>query len=189
MDAAGKGGAIRRLTKALDARLYHTVPVAAPTDEERAQPYLWRFWRHLPAKGRFVIYDRSWYGRVLVDRIEGLCSDADWMRAYAEINQFEDQLSRSGMLVLKFWLQISKAEQLKRFREREHTRFKQFKITQEDWRNRAKWDQYQIAAADMIERTGTTVAPWTLVESNDKYFARVKVLRTTLTALERTLGA
>jgi len=188
MDAAGKGSAIRRLTAALDARLYHTFPVAAPTEEERAQPYLWRFWRHVPAKGRFTIYDRSWYGRVLVERIEGFCSEADWMRAYAEINQLESQLSRNGTLILKFWLQISKTEQLKRFREREQTGFKQFKITREDWRNRAKWGEYQIAAADMIERTGTAAAPWTLVESNDKYFARVKVLRTAVTAIEHMLG-
>lgn len=189
MDAAGKGGAIRRLTAALDARLYHTIPVAAPTDEERAQPYLWRFWRHLPLKGRFAFYDRSWYGRVLVERIEGFCSEADWMRAYSEINELEQQLSRSGTLVLKFWLQISKAEQLKRFKERERTRFKNFKITREDWRNREKWSQYQTAAADMIERTSTAHAPWTLIESNDKYHARVKVLRTVVTALERSLGA
>ena len=184
MDAAGKGGAIRRVTAALDARLYQTVPVAAPTDEERAQPYLWRFWRHVPRKGKFTIYDRSWYGRVLVERVEGFCSEPDWMRAYSEINDFEEQLARNGAIVAKFWLQISKEEQLRRFKEREKTRFKQFKITEEDWRNRGKWDAYQEAAADMIERTSTNLAPWTLIGANDKYHARVKVLETLVLAIE-----
>ena len=184
MDAAGKGGAIRRVTAALDARHYHTIPVAAPTDEERAQPYLWRFWRHVPRKGQFTIYDRSWYGRVLVERIEGFCAESDWMRAYAEINEFEEQLARNGAIVAKFWLQISKEEQLRRFKEREKTRFKQFKITEEDWRNRGKWNGYQEAAADMIERTSTPYAPWTLIEANDKYHARVKVLETLVRAVE-----
>jgi polyphosphate:AMP phosphotransferase len=188
MDAAGKGGAVRRVTAALDARLYHTIPIAAPTDEERAQPYLWRFWRHVPRRGYFTIYDRSWYGRVLVERIEGFCSEADWMRAYGEINDFEEQLARNGALVAKFWLQISKEEQYRRFKEREKTRFKRFKITPEDWRNREKWDGYQIAAADMIARTSTAHAPWTLVESNDKYHARVKVLSTIVRAIEDALG-
>ncbi|MEQ1440076.1 polyphosphate:AMP phosphotransferase [Fontimonas sp. SYSU GA230001] len=189
MDAAGKGGAIRRITSALDARLYHTIPVAAPSDEERAQPYLWRFWRHLPRHGRVTIYDRSWYGRVLVERVEGFCSEADWLRAYSEINDFEEQLTRSGTVVAKFWLQISKSEQLRRFRQREKTRFKRFKITPEDWRNREKWEAYQVAAADMIERTSTPQAPWTLVESNDKYHARIKVLETLTDAIESALDA
>jgi polyphosphate:AMP phosphotransferase len=189
MDAAGKGGAIRRVTAALDARLYHTIPVAAPTDEEKAQPYLWRFWRHVPRKGRFTIYDRSWYGRVLVERIEGFCSEADWMRAYAEINDFEELLARNGAVICKFWLQISKDEQLRRFKEREKTRFKRFKITAEDWRNREKWNAYQEAGADMIERTATAHAPWTLVEANDKYHARAKVLETVVRALENALDA
>src|SRR5262249_18475484 len=149
MDAAGKGGAIRRITAAIDARHYRTIPIAAPTDEERAQPYLWRFWRHVPRKGGFTIYDRSWYGRVLVERIEGFAAEPDWMRAYSEINEFEDQLADNGAIVLKFWLQISRDEQLKRFKQREKTRFKRFKITPEDWRNREKWDAYQQAAADM----------------------------------------
>jgi polyphosphate:AMP phosphotransferase len=187
MDAAGKGGAIRRVTAALDARLYHTIPIAAPTDEERAQPYLWRFWRHLPRKGRFTIYDRSWYGRVLVERIEKFCSDADWMRAYPEINDFENQLAQNGAIVAKFWLQISKEEQYKRFKLRERTRFKRFKITEEDWRNRGKWDEYQIAAADMIERTSTDYAPWVLVAANDKYHARVKILEHIVTAIRKAL--
>jgi len=187
MDAAGKGGAIRRLTRALDVRQYEVIPVAAPTDEERARPYLWRFWRHLPRKGRFTIYDRTWYGRVLVERVEGFCSESDWRRAYDEINAFEEQLVESGVVVVKFWLQISKDEQLRRFQERETTRFKRFKITPEDWRNREKWDAYQAAAADMIERTSTKHAPWTLVPANDKKVARLDVLRTTVKALERAL--
>jgi len=188
MDAAGKGGAIRRITAALDPRLYRTIPVAAPTDEERAQPYLWRFWRHVPRKNRFTIYDRSWYGRVLVERIEKFCSEADWMRAYSEINDFEEQLARSGAIVIKYWLQIDKAEQHRRFKEREKTRFKQFKITPEDWRNREKWVGYQAAASDMIERTSTSHAPWVLVEANDKYWARVKVVKSLVDALEKALG-
>jgi polyphosphate:AMP phosphotransferase len=188
MDAAGKGGAIRRITAAVDARLYHTIPIAAPTDEERAQPYLWRFWRHVPRKGRITLYDRSWYGRVLVERIEGFCSEADWLRAYSEINAFEEQLARNGAIVAKYWLQISKEEQFRRFKEREKTRFKRFKITDEDWRNRQKWDQYQVAAADMIERTSTSHAPWILVEANDKHFARAKILETLVHSIEQALS-
>jgi AMP-polyphosphate phosphotransferase len=187
MDAAGKGSTIRRVTGGLDARLYSVIPVAAPTDEERAQPYLWRFWRHLPRKGRITIYDRTWYGRVLVERIEGFCAEADWMRAYPEINDFEEQLGRAGIVVCKFWMQISREEQLRRFKERERTRFKRFKITPEDWRNREKWSLYQSAAADMIERTSTRGAPWTLVEANDKKFARLKVLETVCRRIELAL--
>jgi len=187
MDAAGKGGAIRRITAALDARLYRVIPIAAPTDEERAQPYLWRFWRHVPRLGRFTIYDRSWYGRVLVERVEGFAAEGDWMRAFAEINDFEEQLAQDGAVVIKYWLQISKTEQHRRFKQREKTRHKQFKITPEDWRNREKWNAYQVAAADMIERTSTAHAPWVLVESNDKYWARVKVLETLVEALAARL--
>jgi AMP-polyphosphate phosphotransferase len=187
VDAAGKGGAIRRVAAALDPRLYRIIPVAAPTDEERQKPYLWRFWRHLPRRGRFTIYDRSWYGRVLVERVEGYCTEADWMRAYAEINEFEEQIARSGGIVVKFWLQISKDEQLRRFKAREKTRFKQFKITPDDWRNRKKWDLYQTAAADMIDRTSTSLAPWTLVEANDKHHARLKILRAFVTAIDDAL--
>ncbi len=186
-DAAGKGGAIRRVTGALDARLYRTVPVAAPTEEERAQPYLWRFWRHIPGHSGIVMFDRTWYGRVLVERVEGFCSEADWMRAYDEINEFEEQLVRNGAVVCKFWLQISKDEQLERFQEREQTGFKRFKITPEDWRNRERWEDYERAVADMVDRTSTSLAPWTLVEANDKYFARVKVLRTICDALDDAL--
>jgi polyphosphate:AMP phosphotransferase len=186
-DAAGKGGAIRRVTGALDARLYEIVPVAAPTEEERAQPYLWRFWRHVPGHSGIVIFDRTWYGRVLVERVEGYCSEADWMRAYDEINEFEEQLAGSGAIVCKFWLQISKEEQLRRFEEREQTGFKRFKITEEDWRNRERWEAYEHAVADMVDRTSTSIAPWTLVEANDKWFARVKVLRTICERLEAEL--
>jgi polyphosphate:AMP phosphotransferase len=187
MDAAGKGGAIRRITGALDARLYRIIPIAAPTDEERAQPYLWRFWRHIPMKGRFTIYDRSWYGRVLVERVEKFATDAAWSRAYAEINDFEEQLSRNGAIVTKFWLQISKEEQYRRFKEREKTRHKQFKITAEDWRNRKKWSDYQVAAAEMIERTSTAIAPWVLAAANDKYHARLKVIESLCDRIEKAL--
>ncbi|MCG2576420.1 polyphosphate:AMP phosphotransferase [Dechloromonas sp. XY25] len=186
-DAAGKGGTIRRIGAALDARQYQIVPIAAPTEEERAQPYLWRFWRHLPRTGRATIFDRSWYGRVLVERVEGFCTEADWLRAYAEINDFEHQMVESGAIVVKFWLQISADEQLRRFKERQDTEFKRFKITDEDWRNREKWDDYVSAVCDMVDRTSTGLAPWTLVEANDKNFARVKVLRTVCERLEEAL--
>jgi polyphosphate:AMP phosphotransferase len=186
-DAAGKGGAIRRVTQALDARLYRTVPVAAPTEEEAARPYLWRFWRHIPGRGRFTIFDRSWYGRVLVERVEGLAGEPDWMRAYSEINDFEQSLVRHRIVVVKFWLAISKEEQLKRFRERQRVPFKRFKITPEDWRNRKKWDAYESAVCDMVDRTSTRIAPWTLVEANNKYYARIKVLKTLCKALDDAL--
>jgi len=187
MDAAGKGGAIRRIAGALDARLYRIIPVAAPTDEERAQPYLWRFWRHVPMNGRFTIYDRSWYGRVLVERVEKFAAEPDWARAYAEINDFEEQLACNGGIVTKFWLQISKEEQYRRFKEREKTRHKQFKITAEDWRNRKRWKEYQVAAVEMIERTSTARAPWTLVASNDKYHARLKVIESLCDRIESVI--
>ncbi|HVN34498.1 MAG TPA: polyphosphate:AMP phosphotransferase [Casimicrobiaceae bacterium] len=188
VDAAGKGGAVRRVTAALDARQYVTVPVAAPTDEERAHPYLWRFWRHVPPLGGITIFDRSWYGRVLVERVEGFATPADWMRAYDEINQFEEQLTKGGAIVVKFWLQISQAEQLRRFRAREKVAFKQFKITTDDWRNRKKWGAYEKAVADMVDRTSTEIAPWTLVEAEDKKYARVKILKTIVTSLGAALG-
>lgn len=186
-DAAGKGGAIRRITGALDARFYRVIPTAAPTEEERAQPYLWRFWRHIPRRGHLALFDRSWYGRVLVERVEGFCSSADWMRAYGEINDFEEQLVQNRTLVIKFWLHISKEEQLRRFREREQISFKRFKITPEDWRNREKWAEYETAVGDMIDRTSTEIAPWTLVESDDKQFARIKVLKTVCDRIEQAL--
>ncbi|ALH99904.1 polyphosphate:AMP phosphotransferase [Pseudomonas sp. FW306-02-F02-AA] len=183
-DAAGKGGAIRRVAAALDPRQYSIVPIAAPTEDERAQPYLWRFWRQIPARGKFTVFDRSWYGRVLVERVEGFCSQADWLRAYGEINDFEEQISASGVIVVKFWLAIDKQTQLERFQEREAIPFKRFKITEDDWRNREKWDDYRTAVGDMVDRTSTEVSPWTLVEANDKRWARVKVLRTLNRALE-----
>jgi len=186
-DAAGKGGAIRRITAALDARQYQVVPVAAPTEEERAQPYLWRFWRHVPRKSRVTIFDRTWYGRVLVERVEGFCSETDWLRAYTEINDFEHELADSGAMVVKFWLQISQQEQLTRFKAREQVAFKRFKITEEDWRNRKKWDAYQQAVCDMVERTSTGNAPWTLVEANDKNYARIKILQTLCERVEAEL--
>nr|WP_321465312.1 polyphosphate:AMP phosphotransferase [uncultured Desulfobulbus sp.] len=183
-DAAGKGGSIRRITGALDARFYQVIPIAAPTEEERAQPYLWRFWRHLPRKGRVTVFDRSWYGRVLVERVEGFCAEVDWMRAYTEINDFEAQMVRHNLLVVKFWLAITKDEQLRRFKDREKTAFKTFKITEEDWRNREKWELYEQAICDMVDRTSTMLAPWTLVEANSKYFARVKVMKTLCEQIE-----
>ncbi|MBI3553357.1 MAG: polyphosphate:AMP phosphotransferase [Elusimicrobia bacterium] len=186
-DAAGKGGAIRRITEAMDARLYRVDSVAAPTDEEKAHPYLWRFWRVLPRLGRVTLYDRSWYGRVLVERVEGFAAPSEWRRAYAEINAFEEQLSDSGTIVLKFWLAISADEQLRRFKDRQKTAYKQYKITAEDWRNREKWDAYQAAACEMIERTSTDHAPWVLVEAEDKKWARVKVLKAVVDRLSREL--
>ena len=187
-DAAGKGGSIRRIIAAIDARQYQIIPVAAPTEEERAQPYMWRFWRHIPRTGRVAIFDRTWYGRVLVERVEGFCSQSDWLRAYSEINDFEHELADSGAIVVKFWLQISADEQLKRFKEREQIAFKQFKITAEDWRNRDKWNDYHRAVCDMVDRTSTSTAPWTLIEANDKSFARVKILRTICERLEAALN-
>jgi polyphosphate kinase 2 (PPK2 family) len=186
-DAAGKGGAIRRVTAAVDARTIRVIPVAAPTDEERAHPYLWRFWRQLPPHGRIVIFDRSWYGRVLVERVEGFASTSDWQRAYAEINDFEDELLSHGVIVAKFWLSITKAEQLRRFREREATAHKQHKITPEDWRNRDRWDAYGRAVHEMVARTSSTRRPWTLVAADDKYHARITVLKTMVQTMEHAL--
>ena len=186
-DAAGKGGAIRRVTGALDARLYHNISIAAPSEEERAQPYLWRFWRHIPRYGRFAFFDRSWYGRVLVERVEKFAPEHDWQRAYSEINEFEQALVEHGVVVVKFWLAVSKDEQMRRFQQREKISFKRFKITEEDWRNRKKWDVYERAVCDMVDRTSTAVAPWTLVEANNKYHARIKVLKTLARALEEAI--
>jgi AMP-polyphosphate phosphotransferase len=187
MDAAGKGSTIRRMTQAMDARFYRVVPIAAPTDEERAQPYLWRFWRHIPGHGRAVIFDRSWYGRVLVERVEKFASDFDWMRAYHEINDFEEQLTGAGAIVAKFWLAITPAEQLRRFKAREETPYKRFKITDEDWRNRKKWPAYERAVNDMIERTSTDPAPWMVIASDDKLFARVEALERLCERIEASL--
>jgi polyphosphate:AMP phosphotransferase len=186
-DAAGKGGAIRRLTHALDARRYRVIPIAAPTDEERAHHWLWRFWRHLPRLGRFTLYDRSWYGRVLVERVEGFASEAEWRRAYAEIRDFEAELVEHGLVLCKFWLQVSPAEQLRRFEERGATPYKQYKLTPDDLRNRERMNQYELAAAEMIARTSTEDAPWTLVEADDKRWARIKVVETVCDRLEAAL--
>jgi polyphosphate:AMP phosphotransferase len=186
-DAAGKGGTIRRVTRALDARYYDVVPIAAPTEEERAQPYLWRFWRHVPKRGHMTLFDRSWYGRVLVERVEALTAEPDWMRGYREIVDFENALVRSGIVVIKFWLAISQSEQLARFRAREKTPFKRFKITPDDWRNRKKWSAYERAVCDMVDRTSTDVAPWHLIEANDKKWARLRVLETIGDSIENAL--
>jgi AMP-polyphosphate phosphotransferase len=186
-DAAGKGGAIRRVTGALDAREFQVNPIAAPSDEERAHHYLWRFWRHIPRAGRVTIFDRSWYGRVLVERVEGFAAPGEWMRAYAEINQFEDQLIDHGIVVIKYWIHVTKDEQLRRFKARRESAFKSWKITDEDWRNRTKWDAYDQAVNEMVERTSTQDAPWTLVEGNDKYYARIKVLQTACERLRLAL--
>ena len=187
MDAAGKGGAIRRVTAALDARDYQVIPIAAPTDEELAHHYLWRFWRHLPRAGRVTIFDRSWYGRVLVERVEAFAAPAEWRRAYAEINQFEDQLLGHGVVLVKYWIHITNDEQLRRFKAREESDVKRWKITTEDWRNRAKWHAYEEAVNEMVARTSTRQAPWTLVEGNDKHYARIRVLQTVCERLKRAL--
>lgn len=187
MDAAGKGSAIRRVVWPLDARHYRVIPIAAPTEEERAQPYLWRFWRHLPRLGRVTIFDRSWYGRVLVERVEGFCSEVDWMRAYGEINDFEEQVAEAGAIITKFWLTVTPEEQLRRFQAREQSPFKSFKLTPEDWRNREKEPLYDRAVCDMVDRTNNAFAPWALVPADDKYFARVMVLRTLCERIEAGL--
>lgn len=187
-DAAGKGGAIRRVNSALDSRGVRVVPTAAPTDEERAQHYLWRFWRYLSRAGRVTIFDRSWYGRVLVERIEGFASEKEWRRAYAEINRFEKQLVDHGIVLVKFWMHITSDEQLRRFKEREQTPYKRWKLTDEDWRNRERWADYELAAHDMVERTSTTVAPWILISANDKCHARVEVLKQVCQAIEARVG-
>lgn len=186
-DAGGKGGAIKRLTQAMDPRGYEVVPVAAPNDIEKAHHYLWRFWEKIPKAGHMAIFDRTWYGRVLVERIEGFASEEEWSRAYSEINNMEEQFTNAGYIVLKFWMHIDKEEQERRFHERENTPAKQWKITDEDWRNRAKWDEYEKAVDEMVVRTSTENAPWIVVEANSKYYARIKVLETVVAALEERL--
>jgi polyphosphate kinase 2 (PPK2 family) len=186
-DAAGKGGAIRRLRAALDPITSHVHPIAAPSDEELARPYLWRFWRRIPPRGHVAIFDRSWYGRVLVERVEGYAAPADWRRAYYEINDFERQLADSGYIVQKYWLAIDQDEQLRRFEARKETPHKRFKITDDDWRNREKWPLYEAAVEDMIALTSTPEAPWTLVESTQKRFSRLKVVETLVDRLEKAL--
>jgi polyphosphate:AMP phosphotransferase len=186
-DAAGKGGAIKRLTDILDPRSYTVNAFAAPTDEEKAHHYLWRFWQRLPTAGKISICDRSWYGRVLVERVEGFATEPEWRRAYQEINEFEEQLTSFGCVLVKFWLQISPDEQLKRFTERQNNPFKQYKLTEEDWRNRQKWNYYEVAVNQMIQRTSTPAAPWTLIAADNKYYARVKVIQTVTQAIRNQL--
>ena len=183
-DAAGKGGAIRRLTSHLDPRGYRVNPTAAPNDEERVHHYLWRFWNRMPKAGHIAIFDRTWYGRVMVERIEGFCSEEEWIRAYREINEMEAHMANFGAVVLKFWIHIDKDEQERRFKERMENPDKQWKITDEDWRNRAKWDEYEEAVNEMLVRTSTTYAPWIVVEGNSKHYARIRVLEAVADALE-----
>ncbi|MEQ9463848.1 MAG: polyphosphate:AMP phosphotransferase [Haliea sp.] len=187
-DAAGKGSAIRRVTAAIDPRLYQVVQYAAPTDEERAHHYLWRFWRKLERDGRATLFDRSWYGRVLVERVEQLTPMDAWRRAYHEINQFEGQLVAHGCVLVKFWLHITPEEQLRRFEDRQKKPHKQYKITEDDWRNRQRWNDYEIAVEDMVAHTSTGFAPWTLVAGNDKRYARIQILRTLCNALNTAMG-
>jgi polyphosphate:AMP phosphotransferase len=187
-DAAGKGGAIRRLTDAIDARDFRVIPVSKPTDEEKAHHYLWRFWRHVPRAGMVTIYDRSWYGRVLVERLEGFASEPEWRRAYRELNEFERELIEHGVIVLKFWLHIGKEEQLRRFRDRESTTYKRHKMDSEDWRNRRKWASYEIAVGDMLALTSSRAAPWHLVAANNKRHARLEILKTSCRQIETALG-
>lgn len=186
-DAGGKGGAIKRLTRALDPRGYTVNPTSSPNDTERAHHYLWRFWTKMPKDGHIAIFDRTWYGRVMVERIEGFCTTQDWQRAFKEMNQMEQQLINHGAVVIKFWMHIDKEEQERRFKERQETPEKNWKITDEDWRNREKWDLYEKAVDEMLVRTSTANAPWVIVEGNDKLYARIKVLETVVDALEKRL--
>lgn len=186
-DAAGKGGNIKRITGALDPRGYEVHPIASPEPHEKARHYLWRFWTRLPKTGHIAIFDRTWYGRVMVERVEGFCSENDWQRAYNEINEFERDLTDWGAIVIKFWVQIDKDVQLERFTERQNTPEKQWKITDEDWRNREKWDLYETAIDEMIQKTNTTTAPWYVLESNDKKYARIKALKLLIEEIEKRL--
>jgi polyphosphate kinase 2 (PPK2 family) len=187
-DAAGKGGAIKRVTETLEPRGYTVSTFSAPRGEEKTRHYLWRFWRQLPRAGHLGIFDRSYYGRVLVERVEGFCSEEEWRRAFREINEFEAQQTAFGMVIVKFWLQLSKEEQLRRFKGRERDPFRAYKLTAEDWRNRARWGDYQAAVEEMLARTSTPHAPWTVVEAEDKLYARVKVVKTLVEAIERALA-
>jgi polyphosphate kinase 2 (PPK2 family) len=186
-DAAGKGGVIKRITEKLDPRGFVVYPISAPHGEDKSKHYLYRFWRRLPERGAIAIFDRSWYGRVLVERVEGFAKESEWKRAFKEINAFERQLDDFSTVVVKFWLHISREEQLKRFEERQRIGYKAWKLTDEDWRNREKWGAYEDAAEEMLVKTSTTLAPWTLVEANDKYWARVKVLSQLVEVLSREL--
>lgn len=187
-DAAGKGGAIKRLTEYMDPRGYTVVPIKAPAGDEKAHHYLWRFWLRIPKQGKIVIFDRSWYGRVLVERVEGFCTEEEWRRAFREIRQFERQLCDFGTILCKFWIHITEEEQLRRFKEREATPIRQWKLTDEDWRNRAKWQTYLPAVEEMLEKTSTTYAPWTVVAGNNKYHARLEVLGTVRKAIHAATG-
>ena len=186
-DAAGKGGVIKRVAEKLDPRGYVVYSIAAPQGEDKTHHYLWRFWRRLPEAGQIALFDRSSYGRVMVERIEGFCSEEDWKRAFREINQFERQLVDFGVILFKFWMNITKDEQLRRFEDRANDKLRSWKLTEEDWRNREKWDQYEDAVNDMLLKTSTTSAPWTVVEGNDKRYARVKVLSTLVDKLSEEL--
>ncbi|MGM9677361.1 MAG: polyphosphate:AMP phosphotransferase, partial [Butyricicoccus sp.] len=186
-DAAGKGGNIKRLTAALDPRGYEVVPIASPTPIDKAHQHLWRFWQNLPESGHITVFDRTWYGRVMVERLEGFCSEEEWKRAYQELNEFEYELEKWGAILIKFWLHIDSDEQLRRFTERQNTPEKQWKITDEDWRNREKWDQYEVAVNDMVRLTSTEYAPWTIIESQDKKFGRIKAIQTLNDAIEARL--
>lgn len=186
-DAAGKGGAIRRLTQPLDPRAYEVHAIAAPEGEDRARHYLWRFWRRLPEHGNIGVFDRTWYGRLLVERVEGFAKEYEWKRAFHEINEFEQQLVDNDVIVTKFWLHLSPEEQLRRFEARKNDRLRSWKLTEEDWRNREKWDRYEIAVREMLDKTHTDHAPWTVVAGDDKYTARIQILETAARALERGL--
>lgn len=187
-DAAGKGGAIRRITEKLDPRGYAVYPIGAPQGDDASHHYLWRFWRRLPEAGQIAIFDRSWYGRVMVERIEGFCTDAEWKRAYREINQFERQLVDFGTIIFKFWLHISPEEQLRRFQDRESDPRLNWKLTEDDWRNREKWPLYEEAVNEMLLKTSTVPAPWTVVEGESKYYARIKILQTVVKKLSLELN-
>ena len=187
-DAAGKGGNIKRITEALDPRGYEVHPIASPEPHEKARHYLWRFWTRLPKSGHIAIFDRTWYGRVMVERLEGFCSENDWRRAYNEINEFEKELKEWGAVIIKFWVQIDKDTQLERFEERQNTPEKQWKITDEDWRNREKWDAYELAVDEMLQKTNTSFAPWHVLESVDKKYARIKALKIVIEEIQKALG-
>ena len=187
-DGAGKGSAIRRVTGAIDPRLYKLIQIAAPSEEEHARQYSWRFWRQLQRDGRATLFDRSWYGRVMVERVEAFATHDEWMRAYSEINEFERELTDHGSIVAKFWIHISKEEQLARFKAREQQAHKRHKITDEDWRNREKWPAYEQAVNQMIAQTHTEGAPWTLVAGNNKHYARIEILKTLCQSLEKALS-
>ena len=187
-DAAGKGGAIQRITEKLDPRGYTVYPISAPQGEDKTRHYLYRFWKRLPERGQIAIFDRSWYGRVLVERVEGFAAEPAWKRAFKEINTFERQLRDFGVVVIKFWIHISREEQLRRFEERQKIGFKAWKLTDEDWRNRAKWGDYEEAVEEMLVKTSTTPSPWSLVAGNDKYWARTQVLARVVEMLSKELG-